>query len=275
MSVNEKMTAIADRLRGYAQKTDKLTLDKIASEIDVAFRAGVEIGQELLGLRSKPDSITTDEFWDVFQANGMRKDYSYAFYGDCFNDKLFTPKYSMTVTNAERMFTMTTSITDLSAVKSSDGRPITIDFSQCNNFNQAFQTCTGLQKVGDISTVSATDLYLTFQGCRSLTTVGVFTVNEETTYTNTFAICTSLEQITFSGTIGQDLKIQWCPLNRASIESIVRCLSAEVKDKSKTLTLKSGIVDAAFETSSGASDGESAFLDLVDELGKDGWNFSY
>lgn len=260
MSVKEKMTVIADRLRGYAQSVDKLSLDEMALAVDVAFVQGVEAGVQLSQSINLPEN-----FWDIYQANGNRTDYSHAFKGNRFSDETFKPKYPINVTNAFRMFETNTGITDLSGVE--------MDFSECVDFSVAFRGMTALVKFGDVSTISTETLYRPFLGCTALVEVGTFTVKEETTFDLPFANCSALEKITFAGVIGQELNIKWSPLNRASIESIIRCLSSEAEDK--TLTLKSGIVNTAFETSSGAGDGESVFLDLVDELGKDGWNFSY
>ena len=260
MSVKEKMTAIADRLRGFAQSVDKLSLDEIAVAVDVAFMQGVEAGAQLTQGVNLPEN-----FWDIYQANGNRTDYSHAFKNNRFSDETFKPKYPMHVTNAVRMFQANELITDLSG--------FAMDFSECCDFSVAFNQMTNLVKFGDISTVGANELFRPFVGCKKLVEIGDFTVKAETTFDNIFTLCAALKKVTFKGVIGQSLSVHQSPLNRASIESIVRCLSSEAEGK--TLTLKSGIVNTAFETSSGAGDGESVFLDLVDELGKDGWNFSY
>lgn len=238
MSVNEKMTDIADRLRGYNQETDKLSLDSMCLAIDRAFRAGVETGKTIY------DSTKSEEFWDVFQANGTRTDYSFAFVADMFTDSSFTPKYKIKVKNAEKMFYQSFSnLTDLSGVD--------MDFSECTNFTASFANSC-LRKLGNISTVSATELTRTFQGC-DVVIIGDFTVKENTIFTNTFSMCNDLEDITFKGVIGQDLVMNRSPLNKASIESILGCLSATATGK--TLTLKPSQVDKVFETSEGAGDG--------------------
>ena len=262
MSVKEKMTAIADRLRLHNGTTDTLNLDEMVSEID---RATLQMYKVFSETDAFYGTELPEAFWDVLQIKGQRTDYSNMFSGNLMTDETFKPKYPMHVTNALRMFQANNNITDLSGV--------VMDFSECCDFSVAFNGMQNLVKFGNISTVGANEVYRAFVGCKNLKEIGDFTVKAETTFDNVFANCGALEKITFKGVIGQDLKIVHSPLNRASIESIVGCLSSDAEGK--TLTLKSGIVNTAFETSDGAGDGESAFLAFIDELGKDNWNISY
>ena len=260
MSVEEKMTAIADRLRLYNGTTDKLNLDEMVAGIDSATLQMYRIFRvmpEFYGV------VLPESFWDILQIYGQRTDYSNMFGGNIFTDNTFKPKYKMVVTNAVNMFTSALYITDLSNIE--------MDFSQCVNFSAAFSTMTSLKKIGDISTISADELFRTFLNCRALIEVGIFTVKEETTFNRPFANCISLEKITFAGVIGQDLDMSYSPLNKASIKSIMDCLSETASGK--TVTLKSGQVDVAFETSEGAADGREVFESLIAE--KPNWVFSY
>jgi hypothetical protein len=177
-----------------------------------------------------------EAFWDGYQANGARTDYSQAFSGGYFDDNTFKPKYKLNVTNAWNMFKTAINITDLSNVE--------MDFSQCSNFDTAFSAMTALTKIGDISTVGAELVKRPFLQCTSLAEVGIFTVKKETEFDVPFAQCINLEQITFAGVIGNNLNIRWSPLNKASIESIIECLSPDVTGK--TLTLKRTAKEAAF-----------------------------
>ena len=271
MSVNEKMTAIADRLRGYTASVDTLSLDEMATAVDVAFSQGVLAGQDLIRNHSQDMG---DDFWKMYQANGKRTDYSNAFAYDMFTDESFKPRYKLNVANARQMFSSSMSITDLSAVN--------MDFSKCTDFYLAFRSMSALVKFGDISVESAMEsvdekgktiaaVYRPFLSCSSLVEVGTVTIAESTTFDNMFAQCAALEKVKFAGCIGQDFTVRQSPLNRASIESLVECLSTEAEGKA--LTLKSGIVDAAFETSEGAADGRQVFENLIAD--KTNWKFSY
>lgn len=264
MSVSEKLTAIADRLRGYTQETDKLSLDDMAMSADRAFQEGFEMGIDFLSLTGSPD----DAFWNRFQANGKRTDYSYAFSDGGWTDTLFKPRHDMNVTTGEDMFLLSSSITNLRDIYDADGNARSMLFDSCTNFDRMFRACASLKYIGDITATSAEDLYQTFAVCRMLEEVGTLTVNENTTFTASFTGCVSLVTITFAGTVGNDLGIANSPLSKTSIESIVGCLSDEVTDKSKTLTLKSGQAANVFGS-------EEAFLSYVTEKGKDGWNIVY
>ena len=55
-----------------------------------------------------------------------------------------------------------------------------------------------------------------------------------------------IEEVAFEGIIGQDIDFQSCPLNKASILSIVEHLSTTASGK--TLTLKQTAVNNAFTT---------------------------
>ena len=81
MSVNEKMTAIADAIRDKTKETEPLTLDAMATEIPKVFDAGKK--------------AEYDAFWDVFQNYGDEEGMSYysAFGYDGFTDENYNPKY--------------------------------------------------------------------------------------------------------------------------------------------------------------------------------------
>lgn len=257
MSVNEKMTAIADRLRGYSQKADLLSLNDMPIEVDSVFMQGLDYG------RNFDTYFSQDTFWDVFQCGGKRTDYSYAFSGYEFGDDELKPKYPLNIKKAYRMFKGNLSITDLSGVS--------MDFSECDDFYEAFFGCTALLEIGDIFCVNAQDLEGAFASCSALTKIGTLTVTKDVAFTTTFFFCRALTSVDFEGEIGHDLSMKSCPLDRASIESIICCLSDETSGK--TLTLKSGQVDSAFETSEGAGDGAAVFEALIS--GKTNWSFSY
>ena len=80
MSVNEKMTAIADAVRIKTGSTQKLSLDGIADGVEDVFEAGKKTGY--------------DAFWDAFQDYGNRTDYQVAF-SRGFPMEAYNPKYDL------------------------------------------------------------------------------------------------------------------------------------------------------------------------------------
>lgn len=71
-------------------------------------------------------------------------------------------------------------------------------------------------------------------------------VIESVTYVNWFTGGTALEEITMSGVIGNDINFQDSPLNKASIQSVIGCLSSTASGK--TSTFKKSAVESAFKT---------------------------
>lgn len=82
MSVNEKMTAIADAIRDKTGGTDALTLDDMAENVPKVYEAGKR--------------AEYDAFWDSYQENGNRRSYEHAFMH--WKRENYNPKYPMVVT---------------------------------------------------------------------------------------------------------------------------------------------------------------------------------
>lgn len=201
MSVNEKMTAIADTIRSLSTVTGKVGLDdmpKGISEVwdnghmygwdegywngwDEGLEQGIQEGQQ----------AEYDRFWDAFQQNGNRGYWSYAFYGGYgWTDEIFNPKYPFVIkTGGNQMFWQT----GLTSIK------VPIDLSQTETVNHV-----GL-----------------FGYSKKLVTIPKLIVNETNNYNDDFANCTALKNITFEGTIGRSINLQWSPLTVESILNIV------------------------------------------------------
>ena len=90
MSVNEKMTAIADNIRSKTGKTELLNLDDMASGVNEVYEAGKE--------------KEWSDFWDNFQNKGKRVNYHYAFGGEAWNEKTWKPKWDIKPYYAVEMF---------------------------------------------------------------------------------------------------------------------------------------------------------------------------
>ena len=205
-----------------------------------------------------------DAFWDSYQDNGNRTNCRAMFAGYGWTKDTLKPKYDMSPTEATELFCFNRVISDMRKLG------IKIDFSKCTSFTNTFNNST-LTYATEIIATSCSNYYQMFNNNLNLVTVERFEVNANATYSNTFAYCSNLSDITFAGTIGQSLDMSACPLNKASIESIIGCLSTTATGK--TLTLKSGQVDKAFETSEGAADGRAVFEALIAD--KTNWKFSY
>ena len=175
MSVNEKMTAIADNIRTYTEGTEPLTLDDMAAQIPQVFDAGVK--------------SEYDRFWDNYQENGNRTNYSRAFSNGWWNNELFKPKYDICPVQAETLFYTNNSITDPEAVLNALG--LKLDFSRCTSFIQ-FLSWSAVQRLRIVDTRNTTTLRLAFYAAINLQTIeklilaedGSQTIESSTSFAN-------------------------------------------------------------------------------------------
>jgi hypothetical protein len=227
MSVNEKMTAIADSIRGYTTITKPLSLDEMPSGINDVYNSGYSVGYTLGNQAGfdigKVEGIEEgkkterDDFWEVFQKGGEPMNYNYAFGYNKFKDENYFPKYDINVmsgnTTANYMFNVASDITDTK---------VTIDASKANNTQNMFSSCTNLKKIPKLI------------------------VGANTGFANTFNACEALEELYIEGTIAKNgLTLQYSTkLNKASIESIINALSKTTSGL--TVTLSKTAVNNAF-----------------------------
>lgn len=220
MSVNEKMTAIADNIRTYTEGTEPLTLDDMAAQIPQVFDAGVK--------------SEYDRFWDNYQENGNRTNYSRAFSNGWWNNELFKPKYDICPVQAETLFYTNNSITDPEAVLNALG--LKLDFSRCTNFVQ-FLSWAAVQRLGIVDTRSATTLRLAFYAADRLQTIEKLILAEDGSQTiessTSFANVPKLREIRIEGLFGQSVSFYSSSL--LSLESLRSIINA-LKDYSGTGT---------------------------------------
>ncbi len=246
MSVNEKMTAIAQTIRDKTGGTELLTLDGMAVGVDEVFLAGEKKGH--------------DRFWDSYQDNGSREDYSTAFAGEGWTEDLFKPKYDMRPYSSYMMFRDSRISTDLPKLLERLG--VVLDFSQAQNTQYLFYM-SRFTHIGVVDFSGATNtvpMEMSFGNCAELVTIDkiIIGTGKSGQFSNTFNYCAALKNVTFEGLIIHNgLSLQWSTrLSRASIESVVNALSATTSGLS--MTFSKTAVNTAFETTGGASDGSSS-----------------
>ena len=144
-----------------------------------------------------------DTFWDSYQDNGERYNWQHAF--SRWNNDIYNPKYPFSkVKYASSMFGNASALTDTL-------QPITFteDFASSNN---VFQSCSSLKTIRNIHT---------FEGV---------------TYSNWFNGCKELENITFTGVIGNNISFSDCSkLTHDSLMNIIEHLSTTTTTKTLTL----------------------------------------
>ena len=153
-----------------------------------------------------------NRFWEELQSGGSAMNYYYAFCYDRFNDKNFNPKYPIKCSNGA---TTSRSIFYYNRVLTDTKVEIIVS---SNNMNYCFQSASALK------------------------TIRKLTVKETTTYTDAFTGCEALENITISGTIGQNISFANSRyLTDESVDSIVSALKDLTGATAKTITVHANV----------------------------------
>lgn len=203
-----------------------------------------------------------DAFWDTFQQNGNRRDYSRALSGEGWTPETFKPKYSITnFLRGDHIFSYTTRLKiDIADYFERNG--LVLDFSKATNMTNACDYCYAT-RIGVVDVRSAKTLTSNLFANSRFITIDKLLVSEENDINKWFNYCEYLENLTIEGTIGKNgLNLQWSTkLSKASILSVLNALSTITSGLTVTLSLVA--VNKAFETSEGANDGSDSQEFLV------------
>ena len=187
----------------------------------------MNIAEKLLRLKQDFDDVHEvgknsqyEFFWDNFQQNGNRGDYSFAFCGQGWNDTTYNPKHPITCTThrSNSMF-QGALITDTKV-------PIIV--------GTGFAISAALE---------------TFYYANYLKTIKELRLESDRNFSNAcFGQCNSLVNlnITGAGKIISAVNFQWCPLSKASITSVVNALSSTTSGLD--CKFKKSAKEAAFTT---------------------------
>lgn len=177
-----------------------------------------------------------DRFWDAYQANGSRVDYTHAFAGAGWTEETFRPKYNMgNISSAYMMFRYSPMKIDLAECLERLG--ITLNFAYCTNFQYTFFGCA-VTRAGVVDTSGATvGLTQTFSGSGNLKTIDKIISLDKTIYDGTFNNLPALENIAFEGVIARNISIPNSPkLTKDSVQSIIDHLKDLTGGAAQTLT---------------------------------------
>ena len=199
-------------------------------------------------------------FWEKYQL--PPNDYSYRFAGLGWYKGNFKPVKDMKpTTSARRMFIgfdyYEKGGSNFDLVEHLKELDVTLDFSKCVDMQETFSSA----HIGHIGVVDLTGTskkhYGTFASAW-IKKIDQIIVDEKKQYDNLFASAAALEEISITGTIGQNgFSTSPCKkLNKASIESFINALSMTTSELS--VTLSKTAVNSAFETSTGIADGSTS-----------------
>ena len=112
------------------------------------------------------------------------------------------------------------------------------------SYYYTFYNCSALELVEDIGIGTGEPVLMfayTFGNCSNLHTIEKLTVAETTKFSNAFNRCSSLTNLTFEGTIGQNgLNLSWSPLTHDSLMSTITALADKSGDTSTTWSVTLG-----------------------------------
>ena len=200
-----------------------------------------------------------DEFWDAFQYNGERIDYTHAFNGwvaeyirpkykvipkdgkvPQLSESGWTAKYYNMVYNCPFLKKIEKEYFDLSQYYNAASYDTQSTFGNYYTFSNNPK----LEEIEDVG-MQPYSYYSTFAICPKLHTIEVIRSNEKTWFSSTtFKYCLALQNIKIEGVIAKNISFYQSPnLSRESIESIINHLSDTTGE---TLTLSKEAVNNAF-----------------------------
>ena len=221
---------IADKLQAIAENEHRV------------YDAGYEKGKSEGG--SSGDG-GYDAFWSVYQNNGERRSYQYAFAGNGWTADTFKPKYDIVIANGQYMFRYSKINADLVEILERQG--VVLDTSGITNTDRTFADAK-FTRLGVLDFSNVTSINTTFANSSDLETIDKIILKDDgsNTFSTVFTNLSALKNITFEGVIGQNgINLQWSSsLTKASIENIISCLSATTSGL--TITLSKNAKNKAF-----------------------------
>lgn len=203
-----------------------------------------------------------DKFWDNYQNKGRRRNYNFAFYGSCWNDIIFRPKYDIIIGDDGNVLTQMfvgSHITNLVDILKACG--VKIDCSAYHGSNTvALFTSSTITHIPELDLTGAYNgIGNCFSLCKNLQSIEKIILKNDGSQTISsaaFQECTALKRLLFEGVIGSNMDIHWSPLSKDSILSIFTALS-DTSD-GKTVSFSLSAINKAFETAEGTGDGSTS-----------------
>ena len=247
MTLREFCTNIANALRSYTDIRTKIKAKEFPSLIervhntgyDTGYGDGYHKGYDFGSYEAAQMAMETayNDFWDVYQQQGNREHYSYAFGGKGWTDKTFKPKYDIIIgkTVGTCLFAYS-QICDLKGILKKQG--VVLDTSQCTDIGSIFNTCTNLIRAPQVNASNSKHCGSMFYNCTQLEEIDLIIKDDGSqTFGNTFTYCNKLYDLKITGVIGQTVNLKWSKnLSKQSVINVINALSSSASGMSLTLS---------------------------------------
>lgn len=195
-----------------------------------AYEEGYEAGQQ----------AEYDRFWDAFQDNGNRTDYSYAFAMSGWNATTLKPKYDLVCSEScANMFYECGASCSLPNILETQG--IQLDISTATSINSMFQYSSFTEISIDLSNwgESKKNTYLCAD-CDNLEKVFLKMAADTFINSNWFSNDDKITEITIDGVIGKNnFNVTYCPnLTHDSLMSIINALKDYSSEDAPSTSMK-------------------------------------
>lgn len=249
--------AIADKLQPIVESIQRL--NDLNSELE----------QTLYGTDTGGKS-QYDTFWDAYQENGTRGNYSFAFGGGGWTKNTLHIKYPINFPEEKDQWTrnnmsMFERCNYLHYSSVSDAIDFTeickiIDFSKCKSATNIFKNAQNIFNITcDFSNALTLDnTFNSSDGGTKMNHIKLKVTEKCTSFSSTFHYCKQLTHLTFleGSCIAAKIAFSHSPLNKDSIVNIINTLSSNTSNLSVSFLLSA--VNTAFETATGAADGSTS-----------------
>lgn len=229
---------IAKEIRNHTQENETYTPAQMPEGIQKVYQKGYEEGEAVGYAVGHTDGFGYGEeserrqFWDLYQQDGDRTDYSFAFAGAGWTEETFWPNRDITIHNGYEMFAYCGFAGSLKARL--QACKVQLKFGGNETLMNLFAYADKITELGVIDmseVISSTSNTHIFKQCKALHTIEKLILpNGQSSWNGWFTGCAALENIIFEGIISKTgLDLSDCPkLTRESMLSILNCLTNAV-----------------------------------------------
>lgn len=271
MTLKEYLTPIANQFRKILGTTKPINAQDFVDKINEVKIFGYNEGMQDGYNKGVEDGKQAeyDAFWDSCQQNGNRTNYAYGFSGHGWNKETFRPKHPITMDGGggAYCFFRANQVEPFNADTAIDFDSIGIETSELTNATYMFANCNCKNITVDLSNCTSLNYTFNLSGGGYLDNITLKVSDKLTSVSNPFGTCQSLTKLTFiEGSViaCNGFNFQWSTLlSKASIINAINALSLATSKLSITFSLAA--IKKAFETSSGANDGNTSteWLNLI------------